>query len=111
MTTLLAATALFACVSPTLPLPPPAIPSFSTQGVPPGEVELQSVRGAEPNAIIVIYNQNPTIPLDKRAAATLADANGSWDAAITGSTGDYLEISQQTGTLNSPSTSVQIPAL
>jgi hypothetical protein len=103
--------AILACVSPTLPLPPPAIPSFSSQGVPVGEVELQSVGGAEANAVIVIYNQNPTVPLDKRVGGAQADGKGSWDAVITGSTGDFLEITQQSGTSVSPSTTVQIPAL
>jgi hypothetical protein len=100
-----------ACLSPTLPLPPPAIPSFSTAGVPAGEVELQSVGGAEPNAIIVIYNQDPLVPLDKRVSGAQADAKGSWDAVLTGSTGDTLEITQQSGTAVSPSTTVQIPPL
>jgi len=109
--TLLVGGALVACLSPTLPLPPPAIPSFSAQGVPAGEVELTSTGGAEPNALIVIYNTNPQVPLDKRVGGAQADGAGSWDAVITGSTGDYLEISQQAGSTNSQTLTVQIPAL
>jgi len=102
---------VLSCASPTLPLPPPAIPTFSDQNVPTGEVKLQSIGGAEPNAIIVIYNLNPNVPLDQRVGGAQANAAGTWDATVTASTGDNLEISQEVGADTSPSTTVVVPAL
>jgi hypothetical protein len=102
---------LIACASPTLPLPPPALPSFTNTGLAVGEVELSSVSGAEPNALIVIYNQGSEVPDDKRVGGAQADGDGSWNAVITGQTGDYLEIFQIIGTETSTPVSVSIPAL
>jgi hypothetical protein len=90
------------CASPTLPLPPPSV----EQG---GKVHLTSVRGAEPNAIIVIYNLNPALPLDQRVSGAQADGVGSWDADTIASTGDVLDITQEFGSTRSPPITVQIP--
>jgi hypothetical protein len=100
---------IVSCLSPTLPLPPPALPSITTQGVPAGQVKLTSVGGADPNAIIVIYNTDPNIPLDQRVGGAQADAMGSWDATVTAQPLDYLEISQQAGSQTSPFVEVQVP--
>jgi hypothetical protein len=97
------------CLSPTLPLPPPAIPSITTQGVPTGQVKLTSVGGADPNAIIIIYNTDPNIPLDQRVGGAQADGMGNWDATVTAQPLDYLEISQQAGSQTSPFVEVQVP--
>ncbi len=105
----LVAATLVACESPTLPLPPPAVPTVSNQGLPPGEVKLTSRQGAEPNAIIVIYNANPSLPLDKRVGGAQADGQGSWDATVNASSGDVLDIRQEFGATRSPPTTVQVP--
>jgi hypothetical protein len=98
---------VLACASPTLPLPPPSPPVVSPEAN--GMVHLASTSGAEPNAIIVIYNANPNVPLDKRVGGAQADANGSWDADVFATHGDLLEISQQFGKSSSAPTDVQVP--
>jgi hypothetical protein len=103
--------ALGACESPTLPLPPPALPSITSAGLPAGEVKLQSVAGAEPLAIIVTLNHDTAIPYAQRAAATEADPQGSWTLVIAASPGDYVDITQGTGDQTSPPLTVQIPTL
>ena len=72
-------TCAIACASPTLPLPPPGIPSITDQGVPAGEVQLSSVSGAEPNALVLVYNQNPSLSDTERGALTQADGTGKLD--------------------------------
>jgi hypothetical protein len=99
--------AVASCASPTLPLPPPAPPVITPQAN--GMVHLSSVGGAEPNAIIVIYNQDPAVPLDRRVGGAQADANGTWDADVVATHGDVLEITQQFGATPSPARDVQIP--
>ena len=100
--------ALLSCATPTLPLPPPVAPEMSTQGLPPGEVRLSSTRGAEPNAIIVTYNRNPAVPNDQRVGGAQADGVGTWDAVITASKGDVIDITQEFGSTRSPSTTIVI---
>jgi hypothetical protein len=95
------------CTSPTLPLPPPAVPGVEVeQG---GKVHLTSQGGAEPNAIIVIYNLNPSLPLDQRVSGAQADGQGNWDADAIATHGDVLDITQEFGTTRSPPITVQIP--
>jgi hypothetical protein len=102
---------LVACASPTLPLPPPAYPDVGTEGLPAGQVELSSVNGAEPNAIIVIFNPDPNIPHDARVGGAQADGNGSWSTVVFANPGDTLEITQQEddGQEISPYIEVMIP--
>ena len=97
-----------ACASPTLPLPPPAVPAVSTSAEA-GKVHLTSTRGAEANAIIVIYNANPNIPLDQRVGGAQADGVGTWQADVLASHGDVLEVTQEFGTTRSPPIDVQVP--
>lgn len=97
-----------ACASPTLPLPPPATPTV-TASSDPTKVHLQSLRGAEPNAIIVVVNQSPAVPLDKRVGGAQADANGSWACDVTAARGDVLEVTQEFGSTRSAPTDVQVP--
>ena len=101
--------AAIACAAPTLPLPPPAIPAISTAGLPAGKVKLSSMQGAEPNALVVTYNRNPGLPLDQRVGGAQADGSGSWDAVISASTGDVVDVTEEIGTTRSPPTSVVIP--
>ena len=103
---LVAALAL-ACTSPTLPLPPPATPVIST-GSSPDTFKLASIQGAEPNALIVIVNRDETLARDKRVTGTIADGQGSWDANVIAKVGDVLDISQESGTVRSPGTTVTV---
>ena len=98
-----------ACASPTLPLPPPAVPDVAYSQTDPTMVHLTSVRGAEPNAIIVIFNASAAVPLDKRVTGSQADAEGTWDANVVASRGDVLEITQESGVTRSPPADVQVP--
>ena len=97
-----------ACASPTLPLPPPAVPNVSAS-TEVGKVHLASTRGAEANAIIVVYNRNPSVRLDQRFGGAQADGTGSWQADVFASHGDVVEVTQEFGTTRSPPIDVQIP--
>lgn len=101
------ATSLTACTSPTLPLPPPTLPTIST-GTEPNTFHLKSDRGALPNALIVVVNRNESLPRDQRVEGTIADANGSWDLDIKATPGDYVDISQEDGNTRSPIITVQL---
>ncbi len=95
-----------ACASPTLPLPPPSVPSISQTDA--THVTLSSVRGVEANAIVVIYNRNPAVTLQERVTGVQADTDGSWTQTIVASQGDIVDITQEFGTTQSPPTTVQI---
>ena len=95
------------CVSPTLPLPPPAEPTISL-GTAPDTYRLTSIDGAQPNALIIIVNRNETLGRDERVTGTLADARGSWEATVNAKVGDILDISQDTGTTRSPGTTITV---
>ena len=101
--------AAIACAAPTLPLPPPAVPDVSTAGLPAGKVKLASVHGSEPNALIVTYNRNPGLPLDQRVGGAQADGSGTWDAIISATTGDVIDVTEEIGTTRSAPTTLQIP--
>jgi len=101
------ATSTTACTSPTLPLPPPTLPTIST-GTEPNTFHLKSDRGALPNALIVVVNRNESLPRDQRVEGTIADANGSWDLDIKANPGDYVDISQEDGNTRSPIITVQL---
>ena len=74
----------------------------------PDTVKLTSQNGSEPNALIVIVNRNPDHPRDKRVSGTLADEQGSWELQIFAKPGDFLDISQESGAIRSPPTTVQV---
>jgi hypothetical protein len=103
----LVATLVLACTSPTLPLPPPALPTIST-GSEPDTFTLHSDQGAEPNALIVIVNRREDLARNKRVTGTIADERGSWDATVTAKIGDVLDISQESGATRSPGTTVTV---
>ena len=96
------------CASPTLPLPPPSLPAIGASTLA-GKVRLSSTRGAEPNAIIVVFNRNPGLPGDQRVSGAQADGVGTWDADVLAAPGDVLDISQEYGTMRSAPTTVQVP--
>ena len=96
-----------ACTSPTLPLPPPAAPLIST-GSDPDHFKLTSIQGSEPNALIIIVNRREDLPRDQRVSGTIADEKGSWDATVIAKVGDVLDISQESGSTQSPGTTVTV---
>lgn len=99
---------LFGCASPTLPLPPPNAPQFSPSSEP-GKVHLRSTGGAEPNAVVVVINRSPDVPLNLRVGGAQADEHGSWETDVVAKQGDYLDITQEFGSTRSPATTVKVP--
>lgn len=96
-----------ACTSPTLPLPPPALPTISA-GTEPNTYRLSSIEGALPNALIVVVNRNEALPRDKRVDGTIADDKGSWEVTIFATPGDVLDIAQESGTTRSSGTQLTV---
>lgn len=103
------AAAVWACASPTLPLPPPALPTV-TAGSDADHVDLVSdtYGGAEPDALIVIENQNPTLTADQVGVVTRADDTGRWQVQVYAHNGDVLAIWQEYGDLSSPPELLQV---
>jgi len=96
-----------ACASPTLPLPPPAVPNIGA-GPMAGQVHLSSpCDGAEPGATVLVINNNE--PVANRDAVTVADNCGSWSLNAYAQKGDYLQIQQIVGSEISSSVSVPVP--
>ncbi len=96
------------CASPTLPVPPPLLPTITTSSAP-GRVHLASNRGAEANALVIVYNRNPAVPRDQRVSGAQADDLGTWDAEVVASPGDFLDITQELGTSRSAPVTAQVP--
>ncbi len=94
-----------ACTSPTLPLPPPALPSISA-GLSPDTFRLTSVQGVEPNALVLVVNRSPDVPREKRVSGTIADEQGSYGLDVYARPGDALDVSQETGAVRSPPTTI-----
>jgi hypothetical protein len=95
------------CTTPTLPLPPPALPTVSV-GDAPNTFTLRSDKGALPNALIIAVNRNETLSRQDRVAGTFADGEGSWQLVIHGVANDIVDVSQESEATHSPSTSVQL---
>lgn len=95
------------CTSPTLPLPPPALPTVSI-GTEPNVFVLRSERGAIPNALVIAVNRNATLPASERVAGTLADAAGSYELFVKGRAGDVVDLSQEDGTTRSGAVTVEL---
>jgi hypothetical protein len=101
------ALALVACESPTLPLPPPALPTVAA-GPDADHVHLSTTcGGAEPGALLVIVNENPVVPGDKAVSGSIANDCGAWDAFAYAHRGDLLDVTQELGT--NASTPVRVP--
>jgi hypothetical protein len=99
-----------ACASPTLPLPPPMVPTIAP-GTDADHVKLSApCGGAEANSLIVIVNTDGTVPNDQAVSGSRADACGSWDATVFAHGGDYLEITQEFGTMRSQAVVVPVPS-
>jgi len=71
-----------ACVSPTLPLPPPATPEV-TEGVDADHVQLSSpCGGVEDGADVEIINTNPNVPSAQAGVVALASVCGAWSTQV-----------------------------
>ena len=84
----------FGCMSPTLPLPPPAAPS-ELADTDPTKVTLHGTN-AQPASTIIIYNLNPqaseNLNETQKVTATLVREDGTWDATIFAMKGDTVTI-------------------
>lgn len=105
---LVACVVLVACAAPTLPLPPPGAPVVEATDTP-DVVRLVSVRGAQPDAVVLVVNENTSLPRATRVAATLADEAGSWSLEVAARPGDRLDVSQEYEGVRSSGTSVRVP--
>jgi hypothetical protein len=104
-----AAAILFACTSPTLPLPPPALPTVMA-GASPTSYHLKSERGTLANALVVAVNRDTSLTPEERVSGTIADSNGSWEMDVVGKPGDVLDLSQESGSDRSATIDVTLPA-
>jgi len=93
------------CTSPTLPLPPPAVPTV-TASAEPNRFVLRSERGALPNALVLAVNRDEALPRGQRVTGTLADEVGSYELVVVGSVGDVIDLSQETGSTGSSAITV-----
>lgn len=96
-----------ACTSPTLPLPPPTAPSITT-GTEPNTWRLTSDQGVQPGALVIAVNRNESVPRDKRVTGTIADDRGSWELVVYGNAGDFVDLSQESGTTSSAPTTIEL---
>lgn len=103
----LCASIALACTSPTLPLPPPVAPSISS-GAEPNTFRLSSLNGAQPNALIVVVNRDESLPRQDRVNGTFADDQGTWELDVKGKVGDFIDISQESNSARSASTTVKL---
>jgi hypothetical protein len=103
---LLAGALAAACNSPSLPLPPPLMPtqSASSDGNP--EKVRLSGEGAIAGSLLITYN--PSQPLDRRIAGTEVPSDGKWALDVWARKGEVVELWQEVGTERSGSISVQI---
>jgi hypothetical protein len=104
---LAAACAVVSCTTPTLPLPPPALPTVSV-GDTPSTFVLRSDKGALPNALIIAVSRNESLAKQDRVAGTFADGEGSWQLVVHGAVNDVIDVSQESEAIHSPSTTVQL---
>lgn len=100
---------LVACTSPTLPLPPPALPTISV-GETPQTYHLKSEQGSIANALVVAVNRDTSLRAEDRVTGTIADSNGTWEMDVLGKPGDVLDLSQESGSNRSPTVDVTLPA-
>lgn len=96
-----------ACASPTLPLPPPQIPTVGP-GSMAGQVHLSAqCGGTQGGATVLVINDNE--PTGERDAVTVSDNCGAWALDVYANTHDVLQIQQIVGSEISDSVSVQVP--
>lgn len=97
-----------ACASPTLPLPPPAVPTIGP-GSDADHVKLSSpCGGAEADVDVLVTNENTGLPTQDRVAATLSDSCGAWSLDVYAHKNDYVDVQQISGAQTSTAIRVQI---
>jgi hypothetical protein len=109
-TAAVAALAVLACASPTLPLPPPEPPTM-LQGQDLDHINLVAGCGAaEPSALIIVVNTNTSVPSGEQVRGTFADATcGSWQVPnVFAHNGDVLNIQQEFGSETSTVLTIQV---
>ena len=97
---------VLACASPTLPLPPPELPTVG-MGSDANHVKLTaSCGGAEGGAMIIIVNS--AAPTQDQIIGTFASACGAWTQEVWAHKGDYLTITQDVGSETSQPATMQV---
>jgi hypothetical protein len=82
------------CLSPTIPLPPPDEPTITASNEP-NKVWLAGA-GATPGAFIVVFNDNPGVPLAERVSGAQIDAKGNWSCLMRyGMLGETASLQQE----------------
>jgi hypothetical protein len=95
----LAAVLVIACASPTLPLPPPGVPTQVM--VDSQHVQLVSNCGSvEPAASVVVVNETRTDPTNQGVSGYVINATscGSWQKTVFALVGDRITITQSSDT-------------
>jgi hypothetical protein len=87
-----------ACLSPTLPLPPPEVPT--QQMVDSTHVTLTSgCGGVQNNAMVLVHNASESAPGSTKVGDQfLASGCGSWSGTVFARAGNVLQITQSTDT-------------
>jgi hypothetical protein len=62
----------------------------------------------EPEAVVIIVNENTAVPGDQAVSGSLAGSCGEWDAIVYAHAGDVLHITEEVGTMGSPPTVIQV---
>jgi hypothetical protein len=99
-----------ACASPTLPLPPPLVPTISA-GPDADHLKLTATCNyPERNSVIIVINENPGVPPGEAVGGALTDMCGAWSTIVFAHTGDLLDITYQLdGTVISQPAFVHVP--
>ncbi len=88
------------CNSPTLPLPPPSLPSESV-GADPGTIKLTGgMNSVVGGSIVLVVNYNPV----EKAWVTVANADGTYELTVNAVKNDTLHITELVGTDTSTTT-------
>lgn len=96
-----------ACASPTLPLPPPSVPTIGP-GPMAGLVHLSAqCGGTQDGATVLVINDAQ--PIGNRDAVTVSDNCGAWSLDVHASSHDILQVQQIVGSEISDAVSVQVP--
>jgi hypothetical protein len=96
------------CASPTLPLPPQEVPTIAPASDSDHVKLVAGCGGADANAIIVVVNENLSVPADQAVSGARADGCGAWDAIVYAHSGDVLQITQDFASSKSPPTVIRV---
>jgi hypothetical protein len=97
------------CTSPTLPLPPPLAPSISAGPDADHVMLVAQCNPPEANAVIVVINDTPGVPMDRAVGGALTNSCGAWDAIVYAHSGDVLNITYDIGDQTSLPTAISPP--